>query len=318
MRYLYAFIFLAATTAQAQKVYEDEYIFTRKEATGISTEAAEHTLRARYNIFGRRAGLSHLGRPRKDGAPGIRSLGPAAVVDYNSNLDRCRSHPVRGYDCEPNYAVSAAVEPTDKFFKQGSLWGLNGKEGIRAPAAWNKSVGTDIVVAVIDTGSNFAHPDLAPNIWRNPREVAGNGRDDDGNGYVDDSHGYNAIDDSGLPVDDNGHGTHVAGTICAYGGGGGKLVGVSWNCKILTVKFLGAKGGGSLFDAIKGIEYLIAIKEQYQIKNLIANNSWGGGGYSRALDRAIGRAAAADILFVAAAGNEGINVDRHPHYPSRY
>jgi len=240
------------------------------------------------------------------------------VVDYDAEADRCKREPMEGFNCEPHWHVSIQVEPTDSLYTTGRLWGLNGTHGINAPGAWDHSVGKDVVVAIIDTGTNFEHLDLSPNIWRNPREVRDNGKDDDANGYVDDSHGYNAVSGRGIPVDDNGHGSHVAGTICAYGSGGGRLVGVNWNCKILTIKFLGANGGGSLFAAIKGIDYMVEIKRQYNIENMVSNNSWGGGGFSQALKDSIIRARDEGIVFVTAAGNDGRNTDGRAHYPSGY
>ena len=149
-------------------------------------------------------------------------------------------------------------------------------------------------------------------MWRNPAEIAGNGVDDDNNGYVDDVFGINAISGSGNPFDDNDHGTHVAGTIGATANGGGPHVGVAWNVRLMALKFLPAAGGGLLSDAIECINYAISKGAN------IMNNSWGGGGFSTALSNAIERARVANILFVAAAGNEGSNNDVSPAYPASY
>src|SRR5262245_6615355 len=114
---------------------------------------------------------------------------------------------------QPDYRVKLAATPDDPSI--GSLWGLN---AIGAPEAWNTGTGTGrTIVAVIDSGVAYNHPDLKANMWRNPGEIAGNGIDDDHDGYVDDVFGYNFVANNGNPVDDNGHGTHVAGIIGAVG-----------------------------------------------------------------------------------------------------
>ena len=102
-----------------------------------------------------------------------------------------------------------------------------------------------MVIADIDTGVNYDHPDLAANIWTNPGEIPGNGIDDDGDGYVDDVHGINVLTHSGNPADDNGHGTHTAGTMVAVGNNGVGVAGVNWNAKLVACKFLSAAGSGS-------------------------------------------------------------------------
>src|SRR5258705_3625516 len=142
---------------------------------------------------------------------------------------------------EPNYVVRALVTPNDPRF--GELWGLQniGQTGgrvdadIDAPEAWDTVTGSSAVVtAVIDTGVDYTHPDLAANMWTNPGEIPGNGIDDDGNGYVDDVHGYDFYNNDGDPFDDHGHGTHVAGTIAAVGDNGVGVVGVSWAARIMA------------------------------------------------------------------------------------
>ena len=112
-----------------------------------------------------------------------------------------------------------------------------------------------MVVAVIDTGVDYTHADLAANIWINPGEIAGNGIDNDGNGYVDDVHGIDTDNNDGDPMDDNGHGTHVAGTIGAVGNNGVGVAGVNWNVRIMALKFLDACGSGSTSAAIECLEY---------------------------------------------------------------
>jgi len=213
----------------------------------------------------------------------------------------------------------------------GLLWGLsndgrnepdrNGLPGIEegrpgadinALSAWRLERGSNsLKVAVIDGGVDYTHPDLAGNMWTNPGEIAGNGKDDDGNGYIDDVHGWNALMNNGNPMDENGHGTHCAGTIGATHNDGG-VSGVMGNVRIMAVKFLNGRGSGKTSDAIEGIDYAIKMGAD------IMSNSWGGGPYSRALYDTIKHASSKGILFVAAAGNQANDNDRNTYYPAGY
>jgi subtilisin family serine protease len=198
--------------------------------------------------------------------------------------------------------------------------GRSGKPGtdIGALSAWEITTGgSDIVVGVIDTGVDYSHVDLKENMWINDQEIPNNGKDDDGNGVVDDVYGYNAVANSGNPMDDNGHGTHCAGILGAEGDNGEGIAGVNWNVRIMALKFLSDSGSGRLNDALECVNYAVAMKKR-GVNLRVLSNSWGGGGYSRALEDAIKRANDADILFVAAAGNDATDNDRHPHYPSSY
>lgn len=223
---------------------------------------------------------------------------------------------------EPNYIYSIHKTPNDPLFPE--LWGLHntgqhdGVPGadISATAAWHYTVGTDIIVAVIDTGVDYTHPDLVSNMWRNPGEVI-DGTDNDGNGYVDDIFGINPIDGTSDPLDNHGHGTHVAGTIAAQGNNNEGIVGVCWHARIMALRAFNDQGYGDAFAILETIDYAINHGAR------IINASWGGASYSYALVNAIGRAQAADVLFVAAAGNgdifgNGINNDITPHYPASY
>ena len=146
-----------------------------------------------------------------------------------------------------------------------------------------------------------------------------NEADDDGNGYNDDLIGWDFYNNDNDPIDTDGHGTHVSGTIGAMGGNNLGVVGVNWNAQIVALQFLGPVGGYTS-DAVLAVDYFTdASKAASAGENFVAtNNSWGGGGYSTSLNNAIGRAAAQDILFIAAAGNDGTNNDMSPHYPSNY
>jgi subtilisin family serine protease len=185
-------------------------------------------------------------------------------------------------------------------------------------AAWDITTGSPSLIAlVVDTGIDYNHPDLLGNIWRNPAEVPNNGVDDDRNGYIDDISGINTITGSGNPMDDNGHGTHVAGIIGAVGNNTTGVVGVNWTVKLVGAKFLSATGSGSSADAIKAITYGTALRAAGH-RVVAMNNSWGGTTYSKPLLDAITAASDAGILFVAAAGNNARNNDTNPFYPAGY
>ena len=231
---------------------------------------------------------------------------------------------------EPNGLVTAAAsEPDDPRFQDGSLWGLSNRglygglagADIDAPAAWEVTTGeADMVVAIIDGGVDISHPDLSPNVWRNPGEIPGNGIDDDGNGFIDDVHGWDFRDRDASVFDagDNNHGTQVAGIIAARGNNGLGVVGVSWNSQIMPLKFIGS-GGGSTADAITALNYMTMMRQR-GVNLRVANLSWGSGDSSWLLERAIAAAGGAGILVVASAGNAGVNQDTawSPNYPSSF
>ncbi len=230
-----------------------------------------------------------------------------AVADA---LDFYRSQPNVAY-AEPNYRLKLYQAPNDPRFS--SLWGLN---IIHAAQAWDQTTGsTNIVVATVDTGIDYNHPDLAANVWTNPGEIPGNGIDDDGDGVIDDVHGLNTFNHTGDVLDDEGHGTHVAGTIGALGNNGLGVVGVNWNVKILSVKIFTSDDSAGSAGAAEGYEYLINLKA-HGVNIRVVNNSWGGPAPSQALADAFRAAEAAGILSVCAAGNEHHNNDYRPDYPA--
>ncbi|MGZ3537902.1 MAG: S8 family serine peptidase [Thermodesulfobacteriota bacterium] len=226
---------------------------------------------------------------------------------------------------EPNYLVTIQTVPNDFYFNY--LWGLSntGQTGgtagadIDASRAWDITNGSnDVIIAVIDTGVDYTHSDLSQNIWVNLAEYNGApGVDDDGNGYIDDAYGINTFDHVNGPMDDHGHGTHVAGTIGALGNNAMGVAGVNWNVKIIPCKFLGSDGYGYTDGAIECLEYIRALKEK-GINIIATNNSWGGGGYSQALYDAIDAQRKSDILFIAAAGNDNADNDQYDFYPAGY
>ena len=220
---------------------------------------------------------------------------------------------------EPNYVLTADVIPNDTRFAE--LYGMRntGQTGgtvgadIKAYLAWGDFTGDpNLKIGIIDTGVDYNHPDLQANAWTNPGEIPGNNIDDDGNGYVDDVHGYDFYNNDGDPFDDNGHGSHCAGTIAGVGNNNLGVTGVNWGAKVVAIKFLSGAGSGSTDGAIRGVQYAMAVGVR------LTSNSWGGGGFSQALLDAINAAGAAGQLFVAAAGNDGVNTDTSPHYPSSY
>ncbi len=252
------------------------------------------------------------------GAPGLEQLRVDLPVDRAVAL--LNALPWVEY-AEPDYVVRH-TNANDSFY--GLQYGLhNTGQDIRgifgtpdadidAPEAWNILTGdANFIIAVIDSGVQWNHPDLDANIWSNTDEIPGNGIDDDGNGYIDDVRGWDFYDNDNDPMDLEGHGTHVAGTIAAEGNNNQGVVGVLWDAQIMPIRFLGPNGGFTS-DAVLSVNYAVANGAT------ISNNSWGGGGFSTTLFNAIANARANDHLFVAAAGNSNVNTDASPHYPSSY
>jgi subtilisin family serine protease len=205
---------------------------------------------------------------------------------------------------EPDHIMTAQAMPNDASFS--TLWGMHntGQSGgtvdadIDAPEAWDLSTGShDVVVAVIDTGIDQTHPDLLANLWTNPGEIADNGLDDDGNGYVDDTRGWDWVNSDNNPNDDNGHGTHCAGTIGGTGNNDTGVAGVCWQVSLLGLKFLNASGNGFESDGAEAIAYAT------DLGVTLTSNSYTGTSYTQAMKDTIDEAHEAGILFVAAAGN---------------
>lgn len=229
---------------------------------------------------------------------------------------------------EPNYVYNHFATSNDTYYTNGSLWGMYGdatspanQYGSQAGEAWanNHTGSSTVYIGIIDEGYMYTHEDLAANAGVNPGEIAGNGQDDDGNGYVDDVYGWDFDGNNNTIFDGttDDHGTHVAGTIGGVGGNGKGVAGVCWNVKLLSGKFLGRRGGTTA-NAIKAVDYFTDLKTNQGLNIVATSNSWGGGGYSAALEAAISRANDAGILFIAAAGNSGTNNDTSPSYPSNY
>ena len=242
---------------------------------------------------------------------------------------------VKRYEASPNveyaepdykiYPTQSSPTPDDPSYSK--LYNLNntGRRGSTAnadvdgPEAWSVTTGdTNTVVAVIDTGIDINHPDLKDNIWVNPGESGDgketNGVDDDRNGYKDDVHGWDFVNDDNSVFDNaanDSHGTHVAGTIAAEGNNSLGVVGVNWQSKVMSAKFLGPNGGYTS-DFVEALNYAVAEGAT------ISNNSWGGGDFSYTTRDAIRAADTKGHLFVASAGNDGRDTDAIAHYPSSY
>ena len=303
----------AATAASRRRAVPGEYLVKfREPRTGIAMKSA---LRASTFTI-RRSSTS---------VPGLHHVVATGGLDPAVAAAQLAARPDVEY-IEPNFLVHASATPDDPMF--GKLWGLHntGQTGgtstanpdIGALAAWDITTGDPkVVIAVIDTGVDYTHPDLAANIFVNAAECTGNGLDNDGDGYVNDCHGINAINGSGDPMDDYFHGTHVAGTVGAVGDNALGVTGVNWHVTLLPCKFLDASGSGTTADAITCLDYVALMKDR-GVNIVASNNSWGGGAYSQALSDAIVAQRNRGILFVAAAGNSSYDNDRLPQYPCSY
>jgi len=217
-----------------------------------------------------------------------------------------------------------ALSADSSFASQWNLENLGQTGGrldadIDAPEAWQFTTGSrSVVVAVIDSGIDFTHPDLAANIWRNPREIASNGVDDDKNGYVDDVHGWDFVDGDNTPQDGFGHGTHVAGIIGAVGNNGIGIAGVAWQVSILPVRFQNNSGVGYTGAAISALRYVNGLARA-GVPIVAVNLSFGGGtSFSQTFQDAITTAGSLGITCVVASGNNGADTDIVPRYPGSY
>lgn len=247
---------------------------------------------------------------------------------FKDTLASFRSDPDVSH-AEPNYVLHVSEAPNDPWFI--GQWSLSntGQAPLRGPLpslpgadiAWLDAMDLasasggftqPTVVAVIDTGIDYSHEDLAAVIWNNAGEIAGNGIDDDGNGYVDDVRGYNFVDDSPDPMDDDeySHGTHLAGIIGAVARNAQGVAGVASNVRLMPLKAFGPTEEGNIADIIEAIMYATANGAQ------IINASFGAQLHSQFQELAVRYAVGAGVLFVAAAGNEHSNSELIPSTPA--
>jgi len=305
-------------------VYIDGQILVQFKAAASDAQLSDAFQRGKLKL------QEHLQTP----AMGMSKRRGLTLTRTDLPVDRAltllRSNPAVEF-AEPNWVYTRQEAILDDpYFIDGSLWGVSGEAsfafngyGSHAVDAWLLGYfgNSQVCVGVIDEGIQVSHPDLQANIWNNPGEIPDDGIDNDGNGYVDDVHGWNFVDNTAnvYTVGEDQHGTHVAGTIGAVGGNGEGVVGVAWGVKIISAKFL-SPNGGTTFDAVKAIDYFTDLKRQ-GINVVALNNSWGGNGFSQAIQDAIVRAANQNILFIAAAGNgnqfgPGSNTDLTPYFPA--
>ena len=244
----------------------------------------------------------------------------SASLSTSELIDELRADP-RVDRAEPDYLLHLDATPNDPDLP--SLWGLL---RIRAPGAWDLTTGSpSVVLASVDTGVDYTHPDLAANMWHNPGEIAGNGLDDDGNGYVDDVYGMASASDASDPsdpMDVQGHGTHTAGTMAGVGDNGTGVTGVAWRASIMALRFFSADGLGATSDAMACIDYAVTMKQR-GVNVVAINASWGSSENSAFLRYAIETAGDAGIIVVTAAGNGGGDKvgddnDAVPYYPASY
>jgi hypothetical protein len=302
---LIAICFLNLTPLFAQlksrpQVVEGEYIIKPNPATAFAANMQDARLSQSgfYLLKTAAATSAHSSKNNK-------------VVEYKQGEDLC-FHLIKeklASKCSPNFIYQASYVDEGRPHQ----WAL---DSISSAAYQGSAGGSGVVVAVIDTGIEYNHPDLQGAIWHNPHEII-NGIDDDGNGYIDDIHGVNVINGTGNPSDDNGHGTHVAGIIAAQVENGLGIHGLAAGAKLMAIKFLDSNGRGSVASAIRALEYL----RQARLKGIpvyVANNSWGGLGYSDVLEEAIRSVIDVGVVFLAAAGNEANDNDRNAVYPASF
>lgn len=253
----------------------------------------------------------------------IRVLEIGANADVTESIAKLQATGLYEY-VEPNFIIKPHAIPNDPRF--GEQWALrntgqqSGKSGadVSATGAWDvRPNAAEIVVAVIDSGIRATHEDLSGSLWRNTKEVAGNGIDDDGNGYVDDVYGINTLvakgsAESGTPTDKNGHGTMVASVIGAGTNNGKGIAGVAWQTKIMALKSSDESGYSAVSNQVECIEYALANGAQ------IINMSSGSTSYSQTEYDAVKKARDAGVIVVASAGNDGSSNSGVVNYPASF
>lgn len=255
-------------------------------------------------------------RDEIEAVPGLIAIDDPDNADAAAVAAQYQALPEVEY-AEPNYEISLdqagnhEIAFNDPQFND--QWAL---ATISAVRAWARTKGSDeIVVAVLDSGVEYTHPDLANKIWTRPAGMKP--YQDRDLGTVDDVHGYNAVLNNDDPMDDNGHGTNCAGIIGAECGNNLGICGVNWKIQIMPLKFLNAGGFGTVLGAVAAINYAID-RKRAGVNIRVVNASWGLTHHSRALEDVIRKASEVGILFVAASGSSNTDNDVDPHYPAGY
>ncbi|MCI0455949.1 MAG: S8 family serine peptidase [Gemmataceae bacterium] len=306
---------------QPAKTFANEWVVRFDGVSGSPAEQLQAG-QARLSGLGDFDAVQYLG---DDGLFLVRGPEQGSFKDYTELLLE-----VAGVEAlEPNFLLAAQFIPNDTRF--GEQWALRNtgqtiqgqigllERDIDATDVWDFRAGgsSSLIVAVLDTGVDYTHPDLDENIFLNPGEIAGNGIDDDGNGFVDDTRGWDFMSVDNDPMDTDGHGTHVAGIISAEGNNDQGVAGVAYGVKILPLKSLSAFDSGSTAAAIAAVNYVSMMRDRgFNIR--LANNSYGTLSNSAELQAAIDGLQTRGILFVTAAGNTATNNDVTPFYPGSY
>ena len=316
---------LAAPAALPEHAPGEVMVQMKERTSNLRRDAALARARARI--------LEHVAAPGlgDDGPPGL--LRVATDLPVEEAVAALQRDPDVAF-AEPNWICRAAAVSNDTYYTGGSQWGAYGNDlptafgpstttnafGSQAEKAWGtgQTGSRTIYVGIVDEGVQFAHPDLAANVWTNPYDRA-DGIDNDRNGYVDDVHGWDFAGSNASVYDGTGddHGTHVAGTIGAIGGNGAGVAGVCWNVTMIPTKFLGAESG-RVSDAVRALNYLVDLKMRHGLNIVASNHSWSTGGYSQSLHDAVIRAAKQGILTIAAAGNSALDNDAAIVYPANF
>ncbi len=304
------------------------YLATSILATGSAFAAPQ--FRQDRIIVKFRDPAAEAGKPRPNGTSirKFQSIGGTEVIQLAPGVTPAQA--LASYRGNPNVAYATGDRlykrfalPNDPRVQAAEAWHFanTGAKStvadadIDAPEAWDiRHDAESSIVAVLDGGVRYTHEDLFANMWRNPGEIPGNGIDDDSNGIVDDVFGANFVKNNGNPMDDDGHGTHVAGILGAVGDNGKGSAGVAWKVQIMAVKVLPEFGSGSTSDIIAGMEY--AAQKGAHIINASLGLS---GAMDPAMSDAIGALEQAGITLVVSAGNEDADNDFDPHcttYPA--
>ncbi|HET7389135.1 MAG TPA: S8 family peptidase [Nocardioidaceae bacterium] len=259
---------------------------------------------SRGRMLGRRAMLLDVGKGRVQTA--IAALHTRGAVEY----------------AEPNYVMHESATPDDPGFPV--QWGLentgqlvNGSRGrrsgadISATSAWNVTTTTGpVVIGEVDSGIDYHHPDLVANIWSNPGGIGG---------CPAGTHGYSVVTRTCDPMDNNRHGTFVAGIMGASGNNGTGVAGVAWHTTMLPVQFVHAQGWGSVGQLIQALDWIVAAKRAGVDVDVVNDSAvWSGWSYSQALSDELAKLADNGVLFVTAAGNNHSDNDNTPRYPCDY